>query len=548
MKSVSSIITQDYKSLGVGIFLGILSGLVSFSFLTFFNLMINMILLDNYQQVDSSYIIVFVFIIICFIWSRRSLSFYIIKFSQKLFWRLRIDVLKIILKSNYEQLESQRNLIHSALVNDIGTLTQASLSIISFVTSTIVSLACLVYMMNLNMNLFFLTLGTCVLGILIYQIGARKNTRRFDESRGLEDEFMHSFRAILSGVKEIHINPFKGHDILDKKIRPLSNNAYRINTNAFVGFLNNQITGQILFYSLIASILLGFSVLLQVEKSIVVNYLFILLYLLGAVETVMVLLPGLSRGKVAINRLNALKENLEQNEFSNELPTSILKKDEFVSMRTNDLGFHYENENQENAFSIGPINFELKKGDITFVYGGNGSGKTTFVYSLLGLLKSHSGTISFNGRTLDKDNYGEYKTLFSGVLNNFHMFDEFYGMNGYDKEKALEYIELFELTGKVELVDTGFTTTNLSTGQRKRLALISAILENRPIIVLDEWAADQDPYFRKKFYTEILTKMKEDGFTVLAITHDDKYYENCDKLYQMDYGKLKEVVSHQAIN
>jgi len=227
--STINTISQTYKSLLVGTFLGLISGLVNFSFLTFFNHLIEIILVGKSGQIDASYLAMFAFIIIGFIWSRRALSLHIIDFSQNLFWKLRIDVLQIILKSNFQQLEAQRNRVHSALVNDIGTLTQASLSVIGFVTSTILSIACLIYMMNLDMQLFFLTVGTSVLGVFIYLIGVRRNTARFDESRGLEDEFMHNFRSILSGVKEIDLNPFKGDDILNRKIKPLSHNAKAIN-------------------------------------------------------------------------------------------------------------------------------------------------------------------------------------------------------------------------------------------------------------------------------------------------------------------------------
>ena len=102
---------------------------------------------------------------------------------------------------------------------------------------------------------------------------------------------------------------------------------------------------------------------------------------------------------------------------------------------------------------------------------------------------------------------------------------------------------MFEMKEKVEMTDQGFTTTDLSTGQRKRLAIIAAILEEKPILVLDEWAADQDPYFRKKFYTELLPLIKDMGHSIIAVTHDDKYYSYADKLYKMEYGRLKNVTS-----
>lgn len=120
------------------------------------------------------------------------------------------------------------------------------------------------------------------------------------------------------------------------------------------------------------------------------------------------------------------------------------------------------------------------------------------------------------------------------------MFDEFYGITNIDYDKINKYLKLFELEGKVHIKDGYFSTTHLSTGQRKRIALINTLLEDRPIIVLDEWAADQDPHFRHKFYTEIIPILVQDeDKTIIAITHDDRYYNTADTLLKMEYGKLE---------
>ena len=189
----------------------------------------------------------------------------------------------------------------------------------------------------------------------------------------------------------------------------------------------------------------------------------------------------------------------------------------------------------------------MTKGDIIFVYGGNGSGKTTFIHSIIGLLNFQEGQLFFNGIYLTEDNRVEYKSLFAVVFNEFYLFDEFYGNKKFNTSRANELLKIFEMEQKVKIVEKGFSVTNLSTGQRKRLAIIAAILEEKPILVLDEWAADQDPYFRKKFYTEIIPLLKKDGFTIIAITHDDRYYNCADKLYKMEFGKLYDE-THLIIN
>ena len=139
---------------------------------------------------------------------------------------------------------------------------------------------------------------------------------------------------------------------------------------------------------------------------------------------------------------------------------------------------------------------------------------------------------------INKENYSNYRSIFSVVFSDFYLFDELLGIDNMNIQKCNDYLQLFEIEQKVKLDNNHFSTIDLSTGQKKRLALIAMLLEEKPVLVLDEWAADQDPYFRKKFYTEILPFLKKEGFTIIAVTHDDKYYHCADKLYKMDYGKL----------
>lgn len=538
MKLILRLLEKDKRSIFKGILLGIVSGLLNFAFITFLNRLISWIIGGSYDSFNLGYTISFALVILSYVWARRELSYIVIKLSQNLFWRMRLDMLEMVLKSDNEQVSKRKDQIQSALLNDVGILTQASLSIIEFITSTVVVISCLVYMSVLSFPLFLTTLGVAVAGIAIYQLGARLNNQRFTTSRRLEDGFMLYFTSILNGFKEIHMNGRKGRAIMNDKIQPIAGDAYKNNTKAFVGFLNNQITGQVLFYVLISSILLFFSVTLSIEKITVVNFVFVLLYLLGALETIMVLIPTLTRAKVSIKHLSELKSELEQQEFREFENVASIKREDFQNIQVNDVCFKYLNDKEEISFQIGPVNMSLNAGEITFIYGGNGSGKTTFVHSLLGVLKPDEGYIEYNGEKLTDAKYEEYKTMFSIVFNEFYLFDEFYGNENFDKEKAQEYLALFEIEGKVEITEKGFSNTSLSTGQRKRLALIACLLENRPVLVMDEWAADQDPYFRKKFYTEIIPLIKQQGIAVIAITHDDAYYHCADKLYKMEEGQL----------
>jgi putative ATP-binding cassette transporter len=540
MRRIIKIVLPEIGKLGLVkyILLGILSGSFSFLFINSVTRVIGLIIGGNFTSISKQHILMFAGIILMFIWIRRTLSVAIINLSQTLFWKLRLQILSTVLNANYQQLSSRKSKIYTALFHDVYVLTDASTSIISFATSLILAIASLAYLASISLILFSITLVIALLGITVYYFGSKRSNKKFEITRALENKFVKNADSILDGFKEIFIEPRKGKAIFENQILPIARDSYSNNTVAFTGFLNNQITGQVLFYILISSVLLFFSIVLKIKPNETVSFVFTLLYLLGSIETIMAILPGLMRARVASNHLVELTSELKEANFHNPLPDTYITKDDFEHIVANNLEFAYGEE--EESFGVGPVNFEVHKGEIVFIYGGNGSGKTTFVYSLLGLCIPTGGEIRINDILVDQNSYPTYRAVFSVVFSNFYLFNELLGFDHFDKEKWSYYLELFEMEGKVTLDGTGFSTTDLSTGQRKRLALIAALMEEKPVLVIDEWAADQDPYFRQKFYTEIIPILKKDGVTIIAITHDDKYYHCADKLYRMEYGKLQQ--------
>lgn len=528
--------------------LGVITGLMSFLFLGFVNFMIGLILTEKNTS-DSSYLILFCSLMLVLIWSRRALSYIVIKFSQQVFWKLRTEVLTTILKANFYKFSKRKDQIHAVLVTDINALTNFSLTIIQFLSSFIMTIGCFTYMGMQSRKLLLITLGVSVLGTILYWIGVHFNQKKLKLTRELENNFMRSLLDILSGFKEIHMNPKIGKDIFDRKINKISNESYVNNTQAYTGFLNVQITGEVLFYTLLAFILIWNSVFINEEPKSIVNFVFILLYLLGSINSLMLIIPTFVQAKVAAGRINKLKQELNDERFEELTENRKILINEFENLIVSDLTFSYENdkENSGDVFSIGPLNLSLKKGEAVFIYGDNGSGKTTMISTILGVLQGNSGMITFNGTELTTHNYGDYRTLFSIVFNDFHLFEEVYGVENVNENEVNDYLKLFELNGKITFQNNHFSSSNLSTGQRKRLALIIALIRLNPILVLDEWAADQDPVFRKKFYTQIIPELKNRGFSIIAITHDDAYYHNADKLYKMESGKLALESARKAI-
>ncbi|MDB6020786.1 MAG: cyclic peptide transporter, partial [Pedosphaera sp.] len=199
----------------------------------------------------------------------------------------------------------------------------------------------------------------------------------------------------------------------------------------------------------------------------------------------------------------------------------------------------YHMESEDRDFVLGPINLRFKPGELVFLVGGNGSGKSTLAKIITGLYIPESGEIRLNGRAIDQGNRDEYRQMFSAVFSDFYLFDTLLGLHSPDLDaRARAYLAEFHLQRKVKIVDGNLSTTSVSTGQRKRLALLTAYLEDRPFYLFDEWASDQDPQFKAVFYTRLLPELKARGKTVLVITHDDNYFHLADRLIKLDYGQL----------
>jgi len=221
-----------------------------------------------------------------------------------------------------------------------------------------------------------------------------------------------------------------------------------------------------------------------------------------------------------------------------EIPALSHKGQTVESIEAKDLFFSYPGESGKSGFGVGPIDIKVNKGEVLFMVGGNGSGKTTLAKLIAGLYLPESGYVKIDGKEISGDDYlGEY---FSVVFGDFHLFEKLYNVDIDDKKKEeiAKYLELLDLQGKVDIQKGSFSTINLSGGQRKRLALLQCYLEDCPIYLFDEVAADQDPEFRKFFYRNLLPQMKERGKIVIAITHDDHYFDVADKIIKLDMGKI----------
>ncbi|MEY4813865.1 MAG: hypothetical protein RLZZ162_938, partial [Verrucomicrobiota bacterium] len=278
------------------------------------------------------------------------------------------------------------------------------------------------------------------------------------------------------------------------------------------------------------------------DVSVVVPVVAIVLFAAGPIGDVVVAIPSLSRACSSIDNIYNLEKDLKQSQNDVEIfaEQQALHEEPFESLSCKGLSFSYPAApgNGADSFRLPPFDFTVKAGEIVFVVGGNGSGKSTFLKLLTALYQPVSGQIEWNGRVVTADRLASYRNLFTPIFTDFHIFKRILGVPNLDEVKVRELIGRMELVGKTDVENKRLTHTDLSTGQKKRLALILAKLDDRPIYIFDEWAADQDPIFRRFFYTTLLPEIKADGHAVIAVTHDDSYFIYADRVLKMEYGSF----------
>jgi putative ATP-binding cassette transporter len=251
-------------------------------------------------------------------------------------------------------------------------------------------------------------------------------------------------------------------------------------------------------------------------------------------------IPMMNRVNMAIDDLFALEKDMD-NAIANtqEAKADSLIFHNYQSIKIDNVRFSYPG-GDGDSFSAGPFDEKINRGELLFIIGGNGSGKSTFLKVLTGLYYPVSGGLHVDNTLIEAADYPAYRNLFSIIFTDFHLFDKFYGVAEVDEDKVNYWLEKMQMQHKVKYQNGGFTSTNLSTGQRKRLAFIAAMLEDKPILVIDEFAADQDPQFRQYFYETLLKEVRETGKTIIAVTHDDHYFHVADRVWKMNEGRIEQ--------
>jgi putative pyoverdin transport system ATP-binding/permease protein len=464
------------------------------------------------------------------------------RFAQGAVSDLRRDLTKKILGVPLRQLESlgtHRVLV--ALTDDVFNITQALLGIPIITVNLAILVGGAVYLGLLSWKIL-LGIGVLVVfGGISYRIMMTSAFKSLNAAREEEDRLFGYFRALTDGIKELKLHRARRNVFLTENIQDTTETFQEYNVEAECRFIYAQNWNHLLFYLLVGCVLFMMPKMQQVSHEALTGYVITILYLMGPLAGVMSSFSLFGRASVALQKVEALGLSLAAVSTEEVSVNKPEREAAFRSLELVNVQHAYRHEKEDTNFVLGPIDLKFGAGELVFLVGGNGSGKSTLAKIVTGLYFPEAGEIRWNGKRVDNSNRDDYRQLFSAIFSDFYLFENLMGLNRPDLDaKAREYLAQLHLDHKISVKNGKLSTTSVSQGQRKRLALLTAYLEDRPFYLFDEWASDQDPLFKDVFYTKLLPELKAKGKTCLVITHDDKYFHLADRVIKLDYGKMEQ--------
>jgi putative pyoverdin transport system ATP-binding/permease protein len=472
--------------------------------------------------------------------SRVASEVLLIRLSQSSIFNLRMRLSRQILNAPLRHLEKLgAHRLLATLTDDIPNISNALTTIPLVCMNIAVVIGCLIYLGWLSWAGLLIVLLFMVLGITTYQIPLMKASTYFRLGRAEGDGLYQHFRALTQGTKELKLHSRRREAFLSQVLEPTAGSLRRYMIAGNSIFAAASSWGHLLIFALIGLLLFVMPSLKESNLSTLTGYTVAILYMMTPLEVILNAFPAFGRANIAMSKVEELGLSLAADPTATGMipestPDCAWHRLELVQVR------HGYEGDEERRFVFGPADLNLYPGELVFLTGGNGSGKTTLAKLLIGLYTPESGEIRLNGSPVTDKTRESYREHFSVVFSDFYLFEALLGLDQAALDaSARRYLAQLHLDHKVEVANGVLSTTDLSQGQRKRLALLTAFLEDRPIYLFDEWAADQDPLFKEVFYLGLLPELKARGKTVIVISHDDRYYYVADRIIKLEYGKIE---------
>lgn len=428
--------------------------------------------------------------------------------------------------------------IYDGLTQELAVISDSQGIIISAYQSGLMVFATLLYMTTLSFEGVIVTIVMITMAAVFYLLRQREAKSLILETTKQRIAFVEGVNQILLGFKEVKMSQARNDDIY-AELKAISREVEESSLSTRDIYNNLFIFSQYHFYILLAVIVFVMPRFVPTHAESITELTASILFMIGPLGTVVNSIPAIAKANISAQVIQRLEESLDAHHTDQS--TGIGLSDgyrDFKELRLEGVGFSYKNKDDIPQFGIGPIDLSIKRGETLFIVGGNGSGKSTFMKLLTALYPPSYGTVKLDNRLIDLDTVQDYRELFSIIFTDFHLFNKLYGIPNPDSAVVQTFLEKMKLEEKTQFDDNHFTKQDLSTGQKKRLALLVTYLEDREICIFDEWAADQDPEFRRFFYEDLLKELKAKGKTIIAVTHDDRYFHLADRVLKMEYGKV----------
>ncbi|GGW99378.1 multidrug ABC transporter permease/ATP-binding protein [Pigmentiphaga litoralis] len=472
--------------------------------------------------------------------------------GHRFVYALRREMVKRLLDTELREVEGLgQGAVFASLSSDIRSVTLAFVHLPELIYGSVLSAASFAYLAWLSPSMFLATSAWMAFTLGIGWLLLSRLRRHLALLRESEDGLYGQYHAVLDGFKELALNRDRAQHLYEGDFDTFAR-GYRdhfIKADRFHGIASNWANIMVLGTLGLAFYLakgLGWS-----DADTAATYALTLLFMRTPLVSAVAAIPAQMAGAVALAKVEALALAPFKAGFIRERPATgaspagtVRLAGQWQTLSLQDVCFSYPPRQGDPGFAIGPLNITLRRGEMVFVIGGNGSGKSSLAKLLAGLYAPTAGQIVIDDSILATDHLAAYRQLFSAVFTDFHLFAHLLGPGGgaARQDRVNDWLEVLQMRDKVTLVGARIGNLKMSQGQRKRLALLASLLEERDILLLDEWAADQDPLYRRVFYLELLPRLKRAGITVIVVTHDDRYFAQADRLLKLERGRMIELM------
>lgn len=453
--------------------------------------------------------------------------------------KVKIRISDKVRHTDLRFIEEHKNVgAYSALTQDTNIIAEGVVQGVYTTQGGLMLLVSGLYLAAISPAAFITILLLIAFGLPLYTSRFHKTALEMQKTSSRESEFLNYFNSILLGFKELKLSQRENDEIFSQ-LRRLSNEIQEISVKSNLSHISDMILSSSILYLLLLMTVFIVPSFVPTHSAVIHSITSAVIFIMGPLVMLSTGIPVFAKTNDSINRLYELESKLDQaNSTSGNSDDDYSAMTDFQSLALENVLFHYRDNSGQILFTSGPHHFTLRRGELVFVVGGNGSGKSTFLKLLIGLYRPEQGCLYVDDDPIDETQYPAYRELFSIVFADFHLFDRLYGLPDLDKAEMKAWLKEMKLERKTYFRDNRFTNIDLSTGQRKRLAFIVAVLKKHPICIFDELAADQDPQFRRYFYEQVLPKLKAQGQTIIVVSHDDQYFHCADRVLKLEDGQI----------